>query len=227
VDIHKPKAVHSVREFLIEIGTIICGILIALSLEQGIEWLHWHEAVSQARESLRDEMAEQLEYFDARVAVAPCVDRHIDQAQALLEQSAGSHHKPQAANVGMRLGQALPESEWASERAAQTIVHFPRSERSGLSAFYGLTEDLARWRNEEEAVWDGIAVLDGPARDIEPGEIASLRADLSHARRLALLWRLNAGTQLKQARSLGVTPRSDPGRREKYIQSRCTPVRIG
>ena len=45
MDIHRPKAAHSIREFLIEIGTIICGILIALGLEQGIEWLHWNHTV--------------------------------------------------------------------------------------------------------------------------------------------------------------------------------------
>ncbi len=44
MEIHKPKAVHRWREFLIEIGTITFGILIALGLEQGIEALHWHEA---------------------------------------------------------------------------------------------------------------------------------------------------------------------------------------
>jgi hypothetical protein len=26
MDIHRPKAAHSIREFLVEIGTIICGI---------------------------------------------------------------------------------------------------------------------------------------------------------------------------------------------------------
>lgn len=43
MEIHKPKAAHSWREFLIEIGTIVCGILIALGLEQVIvrvEWSH-------------------------------------------------------------------------------------------------------------------------------------------------------------------------------------------
>jgi hypothetical protein len=37
MEIHKPKAAHNVREFLIEIGTIVCGILIALGLEQAVE----------------------------------------------------------------------------------------------------------------------------------------------------------------------------------------------
>jgi hypothetical protein len=39
--IHKPKAVHSLREFLSEIGVIVVGIAIALGGEQVIEWLHW------------------------------------------------------------------------------------------------------------------------------------------------------------------------------------------
>lgn len=37
MEIHKPKAAHSWREFLVEIGTIVCGILIALGLEQVVE----------------------------------------------------------------------------------------------------------------------------------------------------------------------------------------------
>jgi len=41
MEFHKPKPVHSWREFLTEVGTIVLGILIALSLEQMVET--WHE----------------------------------------------------------------------------------------------------------------------------------------------------------------------------------------
>ena len=58
MDIHKPKAAHSWREFLIEIGTIICGILIALALEQGIEFVHWRERTEQTEHRLRAELAD-------------------------------------------------------------------------------------------------------------------------------------------------------------------------
>ena len=49
MEIHKPKPAHSVREFLIELLTIVAGILIAISLEQAVESLHWHEKVASAR----------------------------------------------------------------------------------------------------------------------------------------------------------------------------------
>jgi len=57
MDIHKPKAARNWREFAIEIGTIICGILIALGLEQAIEWLHRHAEVAEARQAMRSEIA--------------------------------------------------------------------------------------------------------------------------------------------------------------------------
>ena len=49
MEVHKPKAAHSWREFAIEIGTIICGILIALTLEQLVEALHWRSEVDETR----------------------------------------------------------------------------------------------------------------------------------------------------------------------------------
>ena len=55
MDIHKPKAAHSWREFLIEIGTIICGIVIALGLEQVVEYVHRAEQLQETREALQRE----------------------------------------------------------------------------------------------------------------------------------------------------------------------------
>jgi hypothetical protein len=49
MEIHRPKAAHSIGEFLVEIATIICGILIALGLEQAIETLHWRHEVEVER----------------------------------------------------------------------------------------------------------------------------------------------------------------------------------
>ena len=40
MEIHKPHAVKTWREFAVELGTITAGILVALTLEQFIEWQH-------------------------------------------------------------------------------------------------------------------------------------------------------------------------------------------
>ena len=77
MEIHKPKAAHSWGEFLIEIGTIICGILIALGLEQGIEWLHWHEQVHLTEEALLPEIQSNLTNIAERISVRPCQSQQI------------------------------------------------------------------------------------------------------------------------------------------------------
>jgi hypothetical protein len=48
--VHLPKALHGWRELLKEVGIIVLGVLIALSAEQAVESLHWHQRAATARE---------------------------------------------------------------------------------------------------------------------------------------------------------------------------------
>ena len=82
MEIHKPKAAHSFREFLIEIGTIICGILIALGLEQTVEAVRTAREVAEAREALHREMALDLDVAAIWKRVHPCWLGSIDAAKA-------------------------------------------------------------------------------------------------------------------------------------------------
>ena len=87
MDIHKPKATHNWREFLTEIGTIVCGILIALGLEQVVEALHSHHLVAQAEEAMRAEILDDDgPQAYVRLAVAPCLSRQLDGLRAALDQ---------------------------------------------------------------------------------------------------------------------------------------------
>jgi hypothetical protein len=77
MDIHRPKAAHSIREFLIEIGTIICGILIALGLEQVVEVIHRNEQAGEAREALRTELGQDKQRFTLMIEANNCAERQI------------------------------------------------------------------------------------------------------------------------------------------------------
>lgn len=44
--VHIPKPIHGWKAFGTEIITIVIGILIALALEQVVEWLHWRDKVA-------------------------------------------------------------------------------------------------------------------------------------------------------------------------------------
>src|SRR4051812_6333592 len=64
MDIHKPKPVHSPREFLAELGVIVLGILIALAAEQTVEALHWRHEVADAREAMVHEVTANLRILE-------------------------------------------------------------------------------------------------------------------------------------------------------------------
>ena len=66
MDVHRPKAARSIREFLIEIGTIICGILIALGLEQALQFFHHRAGEVEARAAIEGEMGRNIGYLRLR-----------------------------------------------------------------------------------------------------------------------------------------------------------------
>jgi hypothetical protein len=56
LDVHPPEhAAHTWRDFFIHIATIVIGLLIAIGLEQSVEYLHHRHLLAETRESLRFE----------------------------------------------------------------------------------------------------------------------------------------------------------------------------
>ena len=53
---HPPHhAVSSWREFLVHIATIVIGLLIAVGIEQSVEWIHHQNEIAETREALEHE----------------------------------------------------------------------------------------------------------------------------------------------------------------------------
>ncbi|MET3105597.1 hypothetical protein AAKU67_003152 [Oxalobacteraceae bacterium GrIS 2.11] len=81
MDIHKPKPVHSWREFLSEICVIVTGIAIALGGEQAIEAIHWHHKVEAAEASIKAELGNNLRWALEVKQNAQCAKQFLDTFQ--------------------------------------------------------------------------------------------------------------------------------------------------
>jgi hypothetical protein len=88
LEVHAPKAAHSLREFAIELVTIVAGIVIAIGLEQAVETLHWHEKVKTARAALRSELQESDGFYEFRLAINECVALRLSQLSDIAELAA-------------------------------------------------------------------------------------------------------------------------------------------
>jgi hypothetical protein len=56
LDVHPPEhAAHTRRDFFIHIATIVVGLLIAIGLEQTVEYFHHRHQIHELREALAEE----------------------------------------------------------------------------------------------------------------------------------------------------------------------------
>ncbi len=206
MEIHKPKPVHSWRELLTELGVVVLGICIAISLEQFVEYVHWHHEVQIGRQALAEEIAVTDTFYARRILIAPCLNRHLDEDAARIRDLAANRKvAPQAIAPGMTSpGALLSDAEWQSERSSQTLTHFPRAELALMSRFYAQTADLREWIFEEERSLSALAVLADDPDHLGPADLAQLRVNLNTARMLNYLIVLNTPRQLAISAQLGI-----------------------
>jgi hypothetical protein len=87
MEIHAPdKPIHSKREFLFHMFTVVLGILIALAMEGGVEWFHHHALVREARENILEEVRKNKETVDESI-------QEIHKAEADLNHIIDLMHK--------------------------------------------------------------------------------------------------------------------------------------
>ncbi|HEY2362615.1 MAG TPA: hypothetical protein VGK36_15955 [Candidatus Angelobacter sp.] len=94
MEIHHPESpIHSTREFLFHMFTVILGILIALGMEGIVEWAHHRALVREARENIATEIRKNKETVDTDIAEIRKREEelnHVIAAMRQLEKDPGS-----------------------------------------------------------------------------------------------------------------------------------------
>ncbi len=160
--IHKPKAAHSLREFVSEISVIAVGILIALAGEQLVESLHWRHEKEVMRASLHREIEGNLTSAAIREMISPCFQARIAELGRKLDDAHGAWKADPASDPNARRYSALPvaivaplyawysDGRWRTALASASLAHMSESERTAYSYSYRATDMLLK--NEEEEI---------------------------------------------------------------------------
>lgn len=94
MEIHAPdKPIHSRKEFMFHMFTVVLGILIALGMEGIVEWAHHRALVREARENIATEIRKNKETVDTDLAEIRKREEelnHVIEAMRQLETDPGS-----------------------------------------------------------------------------------------------------------------------------------------
>jgi len=185
MDIHKPKAWHSFREFLKEYLIIVVGVLTALAAEAGVEWLHWRHQVELAHEALAFDMKRVMAWAGAQDMQTPCTGERLAEIDRILDAAEASGHLPPIGDLPTLGDGGWVMRSWSTLTYGQTLSHMSHREQLSLSALALQVESLHEISPRLQDEWIRLRTLTGPGRPIERQEIQALRVTVMEARRLA------------------------------------------
>ena len=212
MDIHKPKAAHSWREFLIEIGTIICGILIALGLEQVVQLLHRQSELAEAREALREELSANAKVLKMSLEVGPCVLRRLDQETVWINGSG----KPQLSGGAL---DGLSASAW-DEAKVTAVSHMPLKERIALDRYYSFVADRAEVLRQNRELIVQLAGLTAEPR-VPVEERVHARQDVAKAKAIEWVQNNYDRKMLKMSQEMKVATPTYTPEQDRAVKALC------
>ena len=185
MEVHKPKPVRSLAEFLSEVAVVLLGIVIALAGEQTLQALETRHKVHLIGEEMRQEVSgDDGPQALQRIALSPCIDRALDTIRSSVEQSAERSVVLEAVDRF-----ATPRHTWDSTAFQAAISAGVLSQMSvervdAMSRFYSLMPVLEN-ANEREfrdgATLSALSRVGGPLTDPERaqllGAVETLRRD--------------------------------------------------
>lgn len=160
LDIHKPKQVHSWREFLSEIGTIVVGVLIALAAEQAVESLHHRTQVAELSEALNQELSYNLAVLKDTVDLQPCLDRRLAEIARWSVSASSGPAVQQVGEFGRLPGQIFHTAIWRAA-SGSSVDLLPLNKRISYAHFYDGFGNVDRIRDDVREKWSDIANLEG------------------------------------------------------------------
>src|SRR3954471_20019003 len=126
MEIHAPEGhIQSFRDILVHLGIVTAGILIALGLEQTVEWFHHRQQVAEANEMLVQEIRENGKVLGDYSAKLPAIR---DAALGALDEITGMLQKKSSAKANLTLlydEAQLRNTAWTTAQAAGAFTHMP------------------------------------------------------------------------------------------------------
>ena len=220
MDIHKPKPIHSFREFLSELGVVVLGIVIALSGEQLIEHLHDRHKAAEARKSIRDEIAMNVTVLESRSASQGCIDRRIDDIARLLEAADGPNYVNPSWLGRPQIWEML-HARWQVVSQSGRAPLLAPEEQARYGFVYAIFTDVAADEDREQIAWARLRAAVGLAHPS-----AAMKDELRLALQEARLanWDIKNLNKILQYKATEMAIGTQPMPRQQVDTGICLPT---
>jgi hypothetical protein len=179
LDVHPPHhAATTWRDFFIHIATIVIGLIIAVGIEQTVEFIHHRHQVAETRELLRNEREDNRQAFardtkDFRF-VSAVLENNL-QVLAYLQQHPGTPDEKLPGTLLWLFSGALYQSTvWEAAQSSGVTSLMPREEVAEMQKLYGQFHKIGESNRE---TWLAIAdaerysLIDWRLSDLTPAQI--------------------------------------------------------
>lgn len=144
LDVHPPhQSAHSWKDFLIHIATIVIGLLIAIGLEQTVEWMHHRNELREARRALVLERRRNVATSVTRAKEFKRVLGKMQTNLSVFEYLAKHPGAPEADWPGKlswsNLSVEFDDAAWQVAVKTNVDAYLPHAELVDMTELYGRT----------------------------------------------------------------------------------------
>lgn len=175
LDVHPPDhAAHTWRDFLIHIATIVVGLLIAIGLEQSVEFLHHRHELRETREALKREREENIQSYAFNTEG---LRNNIASLRNNLLVLVYLHEHPHAKRTELpgvliwpNFAASMTDIAWRTAQTSNVVALMPRDEVSDNAQLY---EELKSLNEVEADSWKATTDAQSFAfRDPDPTHLS-------------------------------------------------------
>jgi hypothetical protein len=202
--VHLPKPLHGWRAFLGEVGIIVLGVLIALGVEQLASAMHDRSSAADARNSIRDEIENNLGILALRSSTEQCMQNRLREIATFLDAT-GFGSKPRPLNwIGAPYDPLAGHTVFQSAQSAGKFFLLSSAEQQQVASMYVDFDDFNEATTREWYDWAQLRRLANSHAPLTAVDIDRLRAAVQDARAADWFVRIDSAHVSDRARAYGI-----------------------
>ncbi|HEY4011476.1 MAG TPA: hypothetical protein VGM11_15080 [Acidobacteriaceae bacterium] len=207
MDIHVPnEPVMTWKQFFVHMAIVVLGVLIAIALEQTVEWMHHRHQLHELREGLNQDAQKAMRDADSVIAAQTAIAANIHE-NALAARDAAQNHKTFQPQRGPRVQWEIPsDPAWKAAKASGLVSLLRPDEVQAFGEIDSMIDLSDHSVNDAIAASENLNAVVGQFQSnghsdyssATPEELRQIATLAEHQRAARLTW-VRMATQLKGA----------------------------